>query len=78
MKKPNFIGILYILKHVLPILLLLSKVFQKGTISFPRISPAIRKSKNALENLVQDKTPVKEFRKETISGNLVCLELTEK
>ena len=56
---------------------MLSKVFQKGTISFPCISPAIRKSKNALEKLVQDKTPVKEFRKETTTGNLVCLELTE-
>ena len=77
MKKPNFIGILYILKHVLPILSMLIKVFQKCTISFSRISPAIRKSKNVLEKLVQDKTPVKEFRKETTTCNLFCPELTE-
>ena len=78
MKKPNFIGTLYILKSVLPILSGLSKVFQKGTICYPRISPAIRKSKTLLGKLKQDKTPVKEFRKETKTGNLVCLELTEK
>ena len=35
LKKPDFIGVLYILKGVLPVLLTLSKVFQKSSIFFP-------------------------------------------
>lgn len=53
LKKPDFIGVLYILKGVLPVLSTLSKVFQKGSISFSRISPAIKASKDSLNRLVQ-------------------------
>ena len=42
MKKADLISILYISKSVLPVLSILSKVFQKGTISYSRISPASR------------------------------------
>ena len=44
LKKPDFIGVLYILKGVLPVLSTLSKVFQKGAISFFRNYPAIKAS----------------------------------
>lgn len=53
LKKPDFIGVLYILRGVLPLLSTLSKVFQKGSISFSRISPAIKASKDSLNRLVQ-------------------------
>ena len=53
LKKPDFIGVLYILKGVLPVLSTLIKVFQKGSISFSRISPAIKASKDSLNRLVQ-------------------------
>ena len=59
--KPDFIGVLYILKGILPVLSILSKVFQKGSISFSRISPAIKASKDSLKKLVQENITVKEF-----------------
>ena len=37
LKKPDFISVLYILKGVLPVFSTLSKVFQKGSISFSRV-----------------------------------------
>ena len=55
----------------------LSKVFQKGSISFSRISPAIKASKDSLNRLVQKSITVKEFRKETTTGKLACLEFSE-
>ena len=77
MKKADFISTLFILKSVLPVLSILSKVFQKGTISYSRISPAIKASKDSLNRPVEEDSQVKEFRKETTTGNLVCLELGE-
>lgn len=77
LKKPDFIGVLYILKGVLPVLSTLSKVFQKGSISFSRISAAIKASKDSLNRLVQENITVKEFRKETTTGKLACLEFGE-
>lgn len=77
LKKPDFIGVLYILKGILPVLSILSKVFQKGSISFSRISPAIKASKDSLNKLVQENITVKEFRKETTTGKLACLEFSE-
>lgn len=56
---------------------ILSKVFQKGSISFSRISPAIKASKDSLNKLVQENITVKEFRKETTTGKLACLEFSE-
>jgi len=69
MKKADFIGVLYIST--------LSKVFQKGSISFSHISPAIKACKDSLNRLVQENITVKEFRKETTTGKLACLELSE-
>ena len=77
MKKADFIGILYILKNVLPVLSTLSKVFQKGTIVFARITPMITASKNSLQRLVEDESPIEEFKRETSTGNLACLELSK-
>ena len=75
--KPDFIGVLYILKGILPVLSILSKVFQKGSISFSSIFPAIKGSKDSLNKLVQENITVKEFRKETTTGKLACLEFSE-
>jgi len=76
LKKPDFIGVLNILKGVLPVLSTLSNMFQKGSISFSRIAPAIKASKDSLNRLVQENITVKEFRKET-TGKLACLEISE-
>ena len=72
LKKPVFIAVLYILKGVLPVLSTLSKVFQKGSISFSHISPAIKASKDSLNSLVQKNITFKEFQKETQLENLLA------
>ena len=62
LKKPDLIGVLYILKGVLPVLSTLSKVLQEGSKSFSRISPAIKASKDSLNSLVQENITFKEFQ----------------
>lgn len=39
MKTIKFIGVIYILSDILPVLSQLSKAFQKGTINFSQINP---------------------------------------
>ena len=55
----------------------LSKLFQKGSISFSRISPAIKAFRDSLIRLVQENITVKEFQKETTTGKLACLEFSK-
>lgn len=54
MNTSKFVGALYVLKSVLPILTALSLTFQYGTINFPRIAPAIKCAKARLQALVKD------------------------
>ena len=78
MKKADFIGLLYISKNVVPVLLKLSKVFKKYYLVCKNCS-AIRTFKHSLQWLVHvgDKSPNKQFKRETSTGNLACLELSE-
>ena len=41
MHKPKFIGCINIFQHMLPILNHLSKTFQKGSVNFSHIGPAV-------------------------------------
>ena len=53
MKTTKFIGAIYILNQVLPVLSTLSKTFQKGTVNFGRTSPAIKATQSALDKIVE-------------------------
>ena len=55
MRTPTFIGAIYTLNQVLPAL---SKTFQKGTVNFARIKPAIKATQSALDRVVEDNTIV--------------------
>ena len=52
MKSLKFVGGIYILREILPILSTLSRTFQQGTINFTRISPALKATKFALDEVV--------------------------
>ena len=58
MKSFKFVGTIYILKVVLPELAALSKVFQKGTVNFGHIVPAINYTTDKLTKIVQEPTPI--------------------
>ena len=51
MHKPKFIGCIYIFQHVLPILNQLSKTFQKGSVNFSHIGPAVEHAKQKLQTI---------------------------
>ena len=74
---PKFIGCVYILKHILPVLSQLSKTFQRGCVNFSHISPAITHAKHKLQDVVDERLPLKQFKKDLeADGRLATLELT--
>ena len=50
-KSLNFLGMLYTLKMMLPLLTALSKAFQSGAINFSKIVPSKLKTKTKLQQL---------------------------
>ncbi|CAH3158111.1 unnamed protein product [Pocillopora meandrina] len=78
--KVKFIGAVYILKWVLPILATLSKSFQKGAINYVSIKPSIDYSKDRLNDVKITEEPIKQLKQDLTSGGrletleLVCTE----
>ena len=62
MRTPKFIGAIYILNQVLPALSTLSKTFQKGTVNFARIKPAIKATQSAFDRVVEDNTVITQMQ----------------
>ena len=74
---PKFVGCVYILKHILPVLSQLSKTFQRGCVNFSHISPAINHAKHKLQCIVDERLPLKQFKQDLeAEGKLETLELT--
>ena len=62
----KFIGAIYILNAVLPILSSLSKTFQKGTINFSHIKPSIDYTISKLNEVMQAKSPILDLKKDLL------------
>jgi len=63
MKSFKFVGAIYILKVVCPELAALSKAFQRGTINFGHIVPAINHTTdNKLTKITQEVTPITQLQ----------------
>ena len=62
MRTPKFIGAIYVLNQVLPVLTTLSKTFQKETINFARITPAIKATQSALDRIVEAQTVITQMQ----------------
>ena len=68
---------MYILKHILPVLSQLSKTFPRGCVNFSHISAAINHTKHKLQDIVEERLPLKEFKQDLeAEGKLATLELT--
>ena len=61
-KMKIFKFVIYVLKAVLPELAALSRVFQRGTINFGHILPAITYTTDKLTKIAQDKTPITQLQ----------------
>ena len=61
LKEGKFLGVVFILKDVLPVLSHLSKAFQAGSVAFSQIGPLINTTKASLEELLETNSPVKKF-----------------
>ena len=83
-KKVKFIGVVYILKWILPILATLSKSFQKGAINYASIKPSIDHSKDKLNEVKSREEAIKQLKQDLSSGGrletleLVCTESNVK
>lgn len=62
MKSFKFVGAIYILKAVLPELAALSKTFQRGTVNFGHIVPAINHTTDKLTKIAQEETPITQLQ----------------
>ena len=71
MKKPKFLGALYILHSVLPTLSNLSKTFQTGALNFSHVAPAI---KYTLSKLSEIRHPVEKMEQD-LKGRLHFLDI---
>ena len=85
LKKINkFIGAVYILMRVLPVLATLSKSFQRGAINYASIKPSIDYSKDKLNDVKNTEEPIKQLKQDLTSGGrletleLVCMKVISK
>ena len=68
MFKVKFIAAIYILREVLPILSILSRTFQAGTINFARIEPSIKCTEDALNDVLKTESPVRNMEQDLKEG----------
>jgi hypothetical protein len=54
----KFLGVLYMLKYMLPHLSALSKTFQTGTLNFSRMVPSIEKTKHKIQEVADKKKTI--------------------
>ena len=72
LKEGKFLGVLFILKDVLPILSHLSKVLQGGSVAFSQVVPLINATKASLEELLETNSPVQKFLAVLESYTNIC------
>ena len=77
MHSVKFIGVVTIMKHILPVLNKLSCAFQHGQVSFAHVEPVIQKATDDLDQIAQKASPVSEFAASLKQGGRLHLaELT--
>ena len=76
LQNAKFVGTLYILGDVLPILSELSLTFQSGYLNFSQISPSIEMAKLRLSKVLEDKSPLEKLERDIDSLTAMSSELT--
>lgn len=73
MKNAKFIGALYILAEVLPVLSRLSLAFQTSNVNFSLIRPRVKATKQHLNKIVEEQSPLEKLKGDADSfENLGC------
>ncbi|XP_071146049.1 zinc finger protein 862-like [Mytilus edulis] len=75
-----FVGIVYILKEILPVLARVSKIFQRGYFNFSSIQPTLECAQGELQHISDNLTPIKNLEKDIQSDGrlgLLALELKD-
>ena len=75
MRTLKFIGGIYILHSVLQVIGELSRRFQKGSFSFAAVLPAIHMTKDNLQSILEDETPIEDLRKDIDSFTDMCADI---
>lgn len=75
MRSLKFIGGIYILNALLPVLGELSRRFQKGSLSFAAILPTINMTKDNLQSLLENETPMENLRQNIDSVTEMCADI---
>lgn len=75
MKTFKFIGVIYILRDILSILGDLSRRFQKGSLSFAAIIPAVNMTKDRLRHLFSDAIPIEKLSQDIESFTEMSAEI---
>lgn len=68
LKCVKFIGIIYMLVEVLPLLTVVSKTFQIGTIDFSKIGPTLEYTTEKLIAVKENKSPIKRLKDDLKEG----------
>lgn len=75
MRTVKFLGTIYILKDILPILADLSRHFQADSLNFSTILPSVNMAKDKLKALVEEATPLEALRADHDSYTNMCAEI---
>ena len=75
-QNAKFVGTLYILGDVLPILSELSLTFQSGYLNFSQVGPSIEMAKLRLSKVLEDKSPLEKLERNIDSLTAMSPELT--
>ena len=74
LKEGKFLGVLFILKDVLPVLSHLSKAIQGGSVAFYQVVALINATKVSLKELLETNSPVQKFLAALESYTNICEE----
>lgn len=76
LQSAKFVGVLHILRNILPIFSELSKGFQRDYVNFSKITSGIQKAKVALLKLRTDEDPINKLRADIDSLTNISKKLT--
>ncbi|XP_070580157.1 zinc finger protein 862-like [Ptychodera flava] len=74
-RSAKFMGVVYILREILPVLSILSKILQSGSIHYSELQPAIDKTVTKLQSLSESGEPIDTLKKDLdpMTGRLKLL-----
>lgn len=75
-KTIKFLGVIYILNEILPVLSHLSRIFQRGSLSFSSIIPEVNATKEKLDKILEEESPLTRLQTDIDSFTNMSAELS--